>query len=163
MYDSTFTVCDIGVLGVTVDEQSTSANTVLWGFSSPVQIGSLTTWAKIAAGNNFSAAVKTDGTLWTWGSNNYGQLGDNTSTSKSSPVQVGALTTWANVSCGDTHTLAVKTDGTLWAWGANGDGQLGQGNAISRSSPVQVGTATNWLSTRSAFAAGYAMSIAIRG
>lgn len=163
VWDDSYGSCGPGVLGYSVTETYFAADVMKWGFSSPVQIGSLTTWAKISAGDSYSAAIKTDGTLWTWGSNDYGELGDGTSTSKSSPVQVGALTTWANVSCGEIHTLAVKTDGTLWAWGVNDLGQLGQGNTTYRSSPVQVGTATNWLSTRSAFAAGTNSSIAIRG
>jgi len=163
VYNSTFSVCEPGVLGDTVSESYTPAGTVKWGFSSPVQVGSLTTWAKIAAGKTYSSAIKTDGTLWAWGYNPSGNLGDGTATARSSPVQVGALTTWAQVSCGELHTLAVRTDGTLWAWGNNQTGQLGQGNQTPRSSPVQVGTATNWLSTRSAFASGSYASIAIRG
>jgi alpha-tubulin suppressor-like RCC1 family protein len=66
--------------------------------SSPVQVGSLTTWYQVSAGpGDFAAAVKTDGTMWAWGRNNNGQLGDNTVVYKSSPVQVGALTNWAQV------------------------------------------------------------------
>jgi alpha-tubulin suppressor-like RCC1 family protein len=62
--------------------------------SSPVQVGLLTTWSKIAGGRAFSLAVKTDGTLWSWGYNIYGNLGFNDTANRSSPVQVGALTTW---------------------------------------------------------------------
>lgn len=123
------------------------SNTLPWGYSSPVQVGALTTWSKVAAGYVYSLAIKTDGTLWAWGENSYGQLGTSNTTSYSSPVQIGALTTWANVFCGYAHTVAVKTDGTLWVWGEGSYGQLGQGNTTGRSSPVQVGTATTWLST----------------
>jgi alpha-tubulin suppressor-like RCC1 family protein len=136
-----------------------SANTVKWGHSSPVQVGALTTWSKVAAGSYHSLSIQTDGTLWSWGNNNQGQLGQGSSNC-SSPIQVGALTTWATVSGGGSYTLAVKTDGTLWAWGENSGGQLGQGNTTSRSSPVQIGAATNWLST--GFSAGNTFSLAIR-
>lgn len=115
--------------------------------SSPIQIGSLQTWSKVSTGHNVnhSAAVKSDGTVWTWGDNSLGQLGDGTLVAKSSPIQVGALTTWSDVSCGGYATvLAIKTDGTLWAWGRNAVGQLGDGTTTTRSSPVQVGALTNW-------------------
>ena len=70
-------------------------------------------------------AIKTDGTLWAWGRNTEGQLGDGTTTDRTSPVQV--LDRVAAVSAGTGHTMAIKTDGTLWAWGSNGSGQLGDG------------------------------------
>ena len=113
--------------------------------SSPIQIGSLTTWSQVTAGNDHCAAVKTDGTLWAWGLNSFGRLGDNTVVNKSSPVQVGALTTWSQVSAGSNFTGAVKTDGTLWMWGLASDGRLGDNNsATHKSSPVQIGALTNW-------------------
>jgi alpha-tubulin suppressor-like RCC1 family protein len=124
-----------------------SENTEKWGHSSPVQVGALTTWSKVAAGNYNSVSIKTDGTLWAWGSNFYGENGTNNLTSYSSPVQVGALTTWANVSGGFYNFYAVKNNGTLWAWGLNDVGQLGDGTTTDRSSPVQIGSGTNWLST----------------
>lgn len=114
--------------------------------SSPTQVGALTNWEKTAGGNDVSSAVKTDGTLWMWGINTNGQLGDNTVGRKLSPVQVGALTTWSEVSPGGSHTLAVKTDGTLWSWGKNSQGQLGTNESTLnyKSSPVQIGALTNW-------------------
>ena len=116
--------------------------------SSPVQVGALTNWAQASTGGNWgTACLKTDGTLWTWGGNANGQLGQNDLVSRSSPVQVGALTNWAQVAAGNftgTHILCIKTDGTLWAWGYNREGQLGLGNTLPRSSPVQVGSLTNW-------------------
>jgi len=112
--------------------------------SSPVQVGALTAWAQVAAGNNFSLAIKTDGALWSWGRNVEGMLGLNDTANRSSPVQVGALTTWSQVAGGFTFSLAVKTDGTLWGWGYNGLGQLGLNDTANRSSPVQVGALTTW-------------------
>ena len=112
--------------------------------SSPVQVGSLTTWSRISVGQYDTAAIKTDGTLWTWGVNAYGQLGTGDTVNRSSPVQVGAATTWSLVSMGQYNTAAIKTDGTLWLWGFNGYGGLGTGNTVYKSSPTQVGALTNW-------------------
>jgi alpha-tubulin suppressor-like RCC1 family protein len=118
-----------------------------------VQIGALTTWSKVAGGINFSLAIKTDGTLWSWGYNGSGPLGLNNQTDYSSPVQVGALTTWVSVSASTRYvSAAIKTDGTLWTWGSNSYGSLGLGNKTSYSSPKQVGALTNWLQ---AAAGGY--------
>jgi len=114
--------------------------------SSPVQVGSGTTWSSVSGSGGSAAAIKTDGTLWTWGGNVTGALGQNNVVVRSSPTQVGALTNWSKVSCngGGGHMLAIKTDGTLWTWGENIQGQLGQNNVTYRSSPVQVGTLNTW-------------------
>lgn len=125
--------------------------------SSPVQVGALTDWASIATDNNSSVAVKSNGTLWSWGSNTSGQLGQNNTISRSSPVQVGALTSWAKVCCGGYFALATTTSGTLWGWGATG-AYIGLNDTVTRSSPVQVGALTNW----SKIAAGRAFSIAVK-
>ena len=116
-------------------------------YLSPIQVGSLTTWSKISvsqSGTCHSAAIKTDGTMWTWGSNSNGQLGNGTTINYSSPIQVGALTNWNQIACGYTHTVAVKTDGTLWTWGSNSNGTLGNETRIDYSSPIQIGSLTTW-------------------
>jgi hypothetical protein len=81
--------------------------------------------------------LKTDGTLWTWGYNGNGQLGDGTTTDSTIPLQIGSG--YASVAAGFFHTVALKTDGTLWVWGYNGYGQLGDGTTIDKTSPVQIG------------------------
>jgi alpha-tubulin suppressor-like RCC1 family protein len=111
-----------------------------------VQIGTLSNWSKVSSssGSFFAAAIKTDGTLWTWGNNTFGQLGLGDLTHRSSPTQVGTLSNWSKISCGQFHTAAVKTDGTLWTWGLNAQGRLGLLDTTNRSSPMQVGTLSNW-------------------
>lgn len=116
------------------------------GKSSPNQIGALTNWSSVSAGiGYFCCAIKTDGTLWSWGRLADGALGQNSAISRSSPVQIGALTNWSKVAAGNYFCVALKTDGTLWAWGRGTGGRLGQGDTQSRSSPVQVGSLTTWL------------------
>lgn len=115
--------------------------------SSPVQIGALTNWTQATIGDGYdsnAAAIKSDGSLWTWGSNTDGQLGQGNLTNLSSPTQVGAMFNWAQVESGTRFWVAIKTNGTLWSCGYNGNGQLGVGDTISRSSPTQIGTLTTW-------------------
>lgn len=112
--------------------------------ASPNQVGALTNWSSISCGFANMLAVKTDGTLWSWGRNNNGQLGNSNTSNYSSPIQIGALTTWLKVVSGSYHSLAIKTDGTLWSWGNNGIGNLGLGNTTYYSSPKQIGALTTW-------------------
>jgi len=115
--------------------------------SSPTQIGALTNWHQVSAGFAHTLAVKTDGTLWSWGDDGTGRLGLNQpDTNRSSPVQVGALTNWSKVSAGGFHSVALKTDGTLWVWGNAGNGRLGNNADTTQdiSSPIQIGSETNW-------------------
>jgi len=125
---------DLGQLGLGDTTQRTS----------PVQIGVVTTWSKIAVGNANVSAIRTDGTLWSWGYNADGRLGDSSTTQRNSPVQIGSATNWSEISAGGNHTVAIKTNGTLWAWGNNSQYQLGDGTTTQRTSPVQIGSATNW-------------------
>ena len=113
--------------------------------SSPVQIGSGTTWAQAVSAFTGSAAIKTDGTLWTWGRNNEGGAGQNDAIVRSSPTQVGSLTNWKKVvGGGGSGLVALKTDGTLWGWGPGGNASHGLNDVVSRSSPVQIGALTTW-------------------
>ena len=112
---------------------------------SPVQIGVLTTWKNAKAGGSFSMAIKTDDTIWSWGINTSGQLGDGTTLLRSVPTQIGGFA-WKNFYPGLSHTIAIRSEGTLWGWGQNFLGQLGDNTATNKSSPVQIGTLTNWSS-----------------
>lgn len=102
-------------------------------------------WQSISAGYQSTLAIKSDGTLWAWGDNDFGQLGTGNFVAKNSPTQVGTDTNWKEVSCGENHAVAIKTDGTLWAWGDNFGGQLGEGGLLNMSNvPIQVGSDTDW-------------------
>jgi alpha-tubulin suppressor-like RCC1 family protein len=125
------------------------------GRSSPTQVGSSTTWSKVSIGVSIALAIKTDGTLWTWGGGNALGLnlsGGGLSPYRSSPTQIGSLTTWSEVSVNDFifsstargWCMALRTDGTLWMWGHNSYGVLGLNGGDVRSSPTQVGANTNW-------------------
>lgn len=114
--------------------------------SSPVQtVSGGTDWKCASAGAFYTAAIKSDGTLWNWGLNSFGGLGNNNLITRSSPVQtISSGTNWKSVSTYQ-NTIAIKTDGTLWLWGSNIGGTLGTNNVINRSSPVQtVSNVTTW-------------------
>jgi alpha-tubulin suppressor-like RCC1 family protein len=113
--------------------------------SSPTQVGALTNWGPmISGGFYFNTAIKTDGTLWAWGLNTYGDLGINTAAAVSSPTQVGSASNWSQTASGRNHTVLLKTDGTLWSTGRNHYGQLGSNLGSNRSSPAQVGSGSDW-------------------
>ncbi|MCJ7766296.1 MAG: hypothetical protein MUP09_10200 [Thiovulaceae bacterium] len=107
-----------------------------------------TNWKQVSAGGNHTAAIKTDGTLWTWGVGSFGRLGNASTTSpKSTPVTTFAGgNNWKQVSCGSQHTAAIKTDGTLWTWGQGISGRLGNGATSGNiSTPVTTfAGGTNW-------------------
>ena len=116
----------------------------------PVRIGGATDWKAISAGGEHSLAIKTDGSLWAWGWNSYGQLGDGTGGdeagehNKNVPTRIGDATDWKTVSAGGEHSLAIKTDGSLWAWGKNWYGSLGDGIDEDNNVPVRIGDAVDW-------------------
>jgi hypothetical protein len=106
--------------------------------STPAQVSGLSGVVAVAGGVNHSLAVKDDGTVWAWGDNQYGKLGDGTGINRSTPVQVGGLSHVTDVAGGWSHSVALKDDGTVWAWGYNGFGQLGDGTTTNRATPVKV-------------------------
>jgi YD repeat-containing protein len=129
-----------GLLGTSTNNTSRS--------SPGTTAGGGTNWKQVSAGGTVFAAIKTDGTLWAWGANGNGKVGDGTTTTRSSPVTTaGGGTNWkfVNMNSGSGSVAAIKNDGTLWTWGGNGGGQLGTGNTTDRSSPgTTAGGGTNW-------------------
>ncbi len=111
----------------------------------PVQIGTDTNWLMVAARVFRATALKSDGSLWAWGWNIYGELGDRSYEPRNAPVRIGKEKDWTAVCVGNNHTLAIKRDGSLWTWGENGEGQLGDGTRIKKSYPIQVGSEHDWL------------------
>ncbi len=147
--------------------------------SAPVQVrdpgdptGFLQNAAAISCYGFHSVALRTDGTVWTWGLNNYGQLGDGTSTDRNTPVQVidptdptGFLQNVVSVATGGYHTLVVKADGTVWAWGNNNFGQLGNGTTVNSRVPVRVldsADPSGFLQNVSGVAGGDAQTVAVK-
>ena len=133
--------------------------------TTPIQIGADTDWVSVAVGLAHTLAIKEDGSLWAWGWNWFGQLGDSTTEVRFAPVQVGTDTDWAIVAAGANFSLATKEDGSLWAWGDNQLWRLGFcENALSKTqtlvplffdprfltpvilTPTQIGADTNWVS-----------------
>lgn len=108
------------------------------GLSGTKQASATQAMPVVIGGYYHSLALKPDGTVWAWGKNDCGQLGDGTTINKSIPVQVQNLFGVVAIAAGDYHSLAVKSDGTVWAWGKNDCGQLGDDTTINRSTPVQV-------------------------
>jgi alpha-tubulin suppressor-like RCC1 family protein len=104
----------------------------------PVQVSGLSGVIAIDGGGLHTVALKSDGTVWAWGNNWYGQLGDGSTTDKHTPIQVSGLSGAVAIAAGAAHTVAVKSDGTVWAWGSNDQGQLGDGTTTERHTPVQV-------------------------
>jgi alpha-tubulin suppressor-like RCC1 family protein len=110
-----------------------------------------------AAGGDHSVAVKSDGSLWAWGMNSEGQLGNGPGAGRLSPTRVGAQSGWNTVAAGNASSLGLRSDGLLWAWGANYGGQLGDGTTTSRNTPTGVGGAA-W----AAVASGWSHTLAIK-
>jgi alpha-tubulin suppressor-like RCC1 family protein len=113
--------------------------------SSPVSVVGTHSFIMITAGMNFtetdgmSGGLKADGSAWRWGGNDQGQIGDNTTNSRSSPVSVVGTHSFIYISCIEEIATGLKADGSCWMWGAGADGQLGQGSVtVDRSSPVSV-------------------------
>jgi alpha-tubulin suppressor-like RCC1 family protein len=149
-----------GVISVSAGGSSTialqnSSYVSAWGANDSGQLGDTTTtdqlspvqvatWLNaleviaIASGSNYSVALHYDGTVWAWGNNSVGTLGDGTLVNQSSPVQVRGLNNITAISAGYNHTVVIRSDGTVWAWGANDAGQLGDGTTANRMIPIQV-------------------------
>ncbi len=120
----------------------------------------------LAAGTSHSLALLGDGSVWAWGDNGVGQLGNDSTAASQAPVRVvgpagtGVLTDITAIAAGSHHSLALRSDGTVWAWGDNREGQLGDGTNAQRLAPVQVGGRAPLIDIR-AIGAGNLHSLAI--
>lgn len=146
--------------------------------TTPSLIGSQTDWAEVSSGQYHAIARKIAGTIWTWGNNDYGQLGlgfngywdysnpdefgyPTYADGRNTPTQVGTDSDWIMTQSGAFHNITLKTNGTMWSWGNNNNGQLGLGDNglnTNRNTPTQIGTQTDW----SAIAAGSSQSFAFK-
>ncbi len=126
----------------------------------PVLVGSsVLEFTQISVSSSASYGIKSDGTLWSWGENFVGQLGQGDTTARPYPTVVGTDSDWVKVSAGGDHVIALKSDGTLWAWGDNADGGLGLGDNTDRDVPTQVGADVDW----AILASGILHSMAMKG
>ncbi|ETR68383.1 MAG: hypothetical protein OMM_10587, partial [Candidatus Magnetoglobus multicellularis str. Araruama] len=152
-YTSTTTLVKTGIAAFS----GISATEFILGKNEAPEISALIV-TEIISGYFHTLALKNDGTVWAWGYNNYGQLGDGTTTDKSSPIQVPGMDNVIELATGYDHNLALKNDGTVWAWGLNDYGQLGDGTTTNRTSPVQISGLSNVIQ----LAAGKYHSLALK-
>jgi len=122
----------------------------------PTQIGTSTDWDKVYTQSQHSHGIKTDGSIWAWGSNTYGELGDGTYTNRNSPIQIGSDTDWKSISLCNLSTYYIKNNGTLYSCGQNQLGQLGNGTNIGTNIPTQISTS---ISLKDISAGGYQVFI----
>ncbi len=119
--------------------------TTITDYSTMRQIGTDNDWSDIFSSDNHTIAIKVNGTLWAWGRNNEGQIGNGTTINQLIPIQIGTDNDWIAVGTGDYNSIALKSNGTIWTWGKNDYGQLGNGTLESSYVPQQVGTDTDWV------------------
>ena len=131
----------------------------IWGSNSRGQLGigpnapnlvkvptlvNLAKWAQVSIGNEHVLGIQTDGSLWAWGNNSFGELGNGTQVSSDHPVQIGSDKDWRAISAGNHFCIAIKNDGSLWAWGDNQFGQLGDSTFLKRIVPVPIRKDKKW-------------------
>ncbi len=138
-------------------------NTIMWSAAPlPMQVGQNCDWGAAAGGKHefgeHTLGLKTDGTLWGWGRNHAGQLGDGTTAHRFAPVQIGSGKDWKAISAGGAHSCGLRIDGSLWSWGDNSHGRLGDGTTVSSQTPKQVGHSHDWKMV----SAGYSHTLALK-
>lgn len=126
--------------------------------ATPVQVKNITGITAIAGGLANGYALRSDQTVWSWGDNNSGQLGNNSTTPSTVPVQVSGLTAATAIAAGGRVAFASRSDGTVRAWGANDSGQLGNGTTTNAKTPVQVSSLTQVIAVAAAYDSGYALT-----
>ncbi len=125
----------------------------------PTQVGAVGNWQMVAAGNQHMVALKRDGSLWAWGRNAWGQIGNGSNLATNRPVPVAGFSDWQLVAAGGEHSAGIRSNGTLWTWGLNTSGQLGHGTyGAGTNRPVQVGSDHDWQSV----AAGSGSTLALK-
>jgi RHS repeat-associated protein len=132
---------------------STAAST-----GTAVQVKNFTGATAIAAGVSDGYALKSDGTVWSWGDGYYGQLGTGGTTQSAVPVQVGGLTGIAAIAAGGHSAYATRADGTARSWGNNSHGQLGNGTTTNAKTPVVVSTLTSVIAVAANYESSYALA-----
>ena len=147
--DNTFVIKSNGTLwGVGGNQYGTlGVNSPLQSFTTFQQITTSNDWMKVSISDNFTLALKSNGTIWAWGQNDNYQLGNSpASPEQLSPLQVGNDTDWAEISAGTSRTaFAIKNDGTIWGWGKNSSSIIVLGSGTTNvANPTQVGTDTDW-------------------
>jgi len=144
--------------GITYYYRIVAQNSIGTAYGNEKSFISITTTPTVSTTNSHTMALKSDGTVWAWGYNGSGQLGDGSTTDRYTPVEVSGLSGVMDIAAGDSHSLALKSDGTVWAWGYNGSGQLGDGSTTDRYTPVEV----SGLSGVMDIAAGDSHSLALK-
>jgi alpha-tubulin suppressor-like RCC1 family protein/flagellar hook assembly protein FlgD len=109
-------------------------------------VSTIPAFTKVSPGSTHSLAVGVDGSLYAWGSNNNGALGDGTSAPSYYPKKIGSDSTWVSVSAGSSYSFGLKSDGTLWGWGSNAGGYLGDDTTDDKNVPTRIGEDTTWKS-----------------
>lgn len=112
--------------------------------TTPKQIGKNKDWSDIAGRGDHYFGIRSDGSLWGWGENRKGCLGNGNDREQKQPVQIGENDKWKKIATGSSHSIGIKADGTLWSWGLNNYGQLGDSTFVDRFLPLQIGTDSNW-------------------
>jgi alpha-tubulin suppressor-like RCC1 family protein len=120
------------------------ATTLIIAFTLCIHFGYSQCWKTVSVGVNHTLAIKKNGTLWAWGINQYGQLGDGGTANLFIPTQIGLDSNWSSIAAGENHSIALKSDGSLWAWGHNLSGQLGDSTYIDKLMPIRIGLSNNW-------------------
>jgi alpha-tubulin suppressor-like RCC1 family protein len=115
--------------------------------TTPTQVDTSSDWVQAFAGNTYTIALKTNGTIYAWGSNTMGQLGLGDSINRNTPTQIGTDSDWTEIVASDAYSIGRKTNGTIYSWGSNSYGQLGLGDSggdKKRITPTQIGTDSGW-------------------